>query len=204
MHLCVIQAFLMILRWTWCAENRTPKKHHKRKTQDSEKEHTYLLILQKNVNHKYSAKTRQCSKTVKRWNRPDSVTAFSYLQMFCVTVNASYHHLSILNLNMSNVQRWADLVSPDLCVVPLLFWATFARQRQTELLYPRRGGCRAGCPADGVWVISFKQSFSLFGTGQLSNSLAGYVVSYCFRDGPVHWALPFELGVVMLRGWKDN
>lgn len=49
----------------------------------------------------------------------------------------------------------------------LLVGATFARQRQAELSYPRRGAGGTGRPADRVGVVSLEQSLPLFGTGEL-------------------------------------
>lgn len=86
----------------------------------------------------------------------------------------------------------------------LLHGATFARQRQAELLYPGRGAGRAGRPAHCVRVVSLKQSLPLFGTGQFQESLAGCMVSGRPGDEPAHWALALVLGVVVLRGWGDK
>lgn len=85
-----------------------------------------------------------------------------------------------------------------------LVWATFAWQRQAELLYARWGAGRASCPADYVWVISFKQSLSLFGAGQLKKPLASFVASCSPGDRPAHQALSLELRVHMFRGCKDK
>lgn len=86
----------------------------------------------------------------------------------------------------------------------LLLWAAFARQRQTELLRPRRGAGGAGRPAHRVRVVSLKQLLPLFGTGQLEESPAGRVVSRSSGHEPALGALALELGVVVLRGWGDE
>lgn len=56
-----------------------------------------------------------------------------------------------------------------------LLCATLARQRQTQLLYPRRRAGRACSPADDVRVVSLEQSLPLFRGGQLEKPLGGYV-----------------------------
>lgn len=106
--------------------------------------------------------------------------------------------------NWETMRKRRTINTPGGPDFPSLVWATFAWQRQAELLYARWGASRASSPADYVWVISFKQSLPLLGTGQLKKPLASFIVSRCSGDGPAHQALCLELRVHMFRGCKDK